>query len=377
MVISGITRWISRPDGAPGSPLRRHITSAYGDLLAAYLPLEDGEDTRLAEAAVPGQTPLAYNMSEGRAPQWTRDDSCPGSAPLPEWPVGGYISWSEGSRIAGSGGPPWAVLMAVRVPPGSGEAWLCEWRTTGGTWSRWSLKITSGGALQVVASDSDASPETVTYTSTLGVADGRWHVVSVWAHHVLDVMIRRDGAVDDVSGPGATAGAIRAFRPRPVFADPTDKSPIGLGHAFVLVDPGTSWIPEDRRRHIPVDGWAGEAAADRFERLAVEEGIPYRLVLPVLARDQFDRTVPVGWGTADLGGEWETFGDTFFVSAGEGVISTSVGGHAHLSGVTVTDVDMRASVMASDQFALSALTVRDGPDYTYTVELWQSGGTVI
>src|SRR5690606_18762943 len=132
-----------------------------------------------------------------------------------------------------------------------------------------------------------------------------------------------------------------------------------------------------RQRHIPVDGWAGEPATDRFERLAVEEGIPYRLVMPVLARDQFDRTVPVGWGTADLGGEWETFGDTFFVSAGEGVISTSVGGHAQLSVVTVTDVDMRASVMASDQFALSALTVRDGPDYTYTVELWQSGGTVI
>src|SRR5690606_37918081 len=280
-------------------------------------------------------------------------------------------------RIAGSGGPPWAVLMAVRVPPGSGEAWLCEWRTNGGTWSRWSLKITSGGALQVVASDSDASPETVTYTSTLGVADGRWHVVSVWAHHVLEVIIRLDSAEEEFSTPGATAGAIRAFRPRPVFADPTDKSPIGLGHAFVLVDPGTSWIPEDRRRHIPVDGWAGEPAADRFERLAVEEGIPYRLVMPVLARDQFDRTVPVGGGPADLGGAWETLVDAFIESQGEGVISPSVGGHAHQSGVTVTDVDMRASVMASDQFALSALTVRDGPDYTYTVELWQSGGTVI
>src|SRR5690606_24589626 len=136
------------------------------------------------------------------------------------------------------------------------------------------------------------------------------------------------------------------------------------------------WIPEDRRRHIPVDGWAGEPAVDRFERLAVEGGIPYRLVLPVLASDRFDRTVPVGWGTADLGGEGQTFGNTFSVSAGEGVISTSVGGHAHLSGVTVTDVDMRASVMASDQHAASSLNVRDGPDYTYTVELWQSGGTV-
>src|SRR5690554_2794444 len=372
MVISGITRWISRPDGALESPLRRHITSAYGDLLVVYLPLEDGEDTRLAEAAVPGQTPLAYNMSEGRAPQWTRDDSCPGSAPLPEWPVGGYISWSDGSRIAGSGGPPWAVLMVVRVPPGSGEAWLCEWRTNGGTWSRWSLKITSGGALQVVASDSDASPETVTYTSTLGVADGRWHAVSVWVHLSQQVVIRRDNAEEEFSTIGVTVGAIRSFRPRPVFADPTDKSPIGLGHAFVLVDPGTSWIPESevRQRHIPVDRWAGEPAVDRFERLAVEGGIPYRLVLPVLARDQFDRTVPVGWGTADLGGEWQTLGDTFSVSAGEGIISTSVGGHAHLSGVTVTDVDMRASVMASGQDALSYLTVRDGPDYTYTVDLW-------
>src|SRR5690606_32370183 len=188
----------------------------------------------------------------------------------------------------------------------------------------------------------------------------------------------RNNADEEFSTPGATVGAIRAFRPRPVFADPTDKAPIGLVHAFVLVDPGTSWIPESevRQRHIPVDGWAGEPATDRFERLAVEEGIPYRLVMPVLARDRSDRTVPVGWGTADLGGEWQTFGDTFSVSAGEGVISTSVGGHAHLSGVTVTDVDMRASVMASDQHALSYLTVRDGPDYTYTVDLWQSGGTV-
>src|SRR5690606_4733093 len=191
-------------------------------------------------------------------------------------------------------------------------------------------------------------------------ADGRWHAVSVWAHHVPTkvVVIRRDSAEHEFATVGATIGAIQAFRPRPVFADPTDKAPIGMGHAFVLVHPGTDWVPEDRKRHIPVDGWAGESAVDRFERLAVEGGIPYRLVLPVLARDQFDRTVPVGWGTADLGGEWQTFGNTFSVSAGEGVISTSVRGHAHLSGVTVTDVDMRASVMTSGQNALSYLNVR-------------------
>lgn len=276
------------------SAMRRHYLSQ--PHLVSYVPLEDGDDTRVAASLAAGASGVPYNW--GAAPDyplrpgWGGDNSLPGSAPLPGWPVVGYFGWSGGGtvRIPGPTGP-WAVQVNAKVPPGSGEAWLTEWRTSGGRYTSWALKVNSSGQLLLTGSDDADTPSTFTHTATtLGsVADDVWRTITVVVIQSGSSQSVRitvgGGVVQQFSTTATTVGRLARIRPRPMFASVTDKAPIGLGHtaAFAEVAPSgtiTRFFNEllGGFHAPPLSGWQGERAAGRVVRLGDEEGVGVELI---------------------------------------------------------------------------------------------------
>lgn len=337
---AGILRRIGQGQQALESALRRHYL-AYGEQLVGYIPLEEpSEAGRTASNLVPGARPVRYGTGGAPdfplIPDWAADDTCPGSAPLPEWPVTEYFEWSLGGgtiqHIA-----PWQVCVTIRVPSGSPHAWLCEWRTDG-TLPRWELRVLSSGLLQVRANtdDTESSVRTETWTSSAApVDDNEWRSVAVTA--VSDgsggtiVAITVHGADEEFSAVSSMdPGQVTNLSPRPKFLDTSsDPEPIGFGHMAVIGSQSDNIIALPGNPG-PADGHIGERAATRIRRLGDESGIPVRLLGLEQMLDRFDRVEASDWGDG-----WSVSGDaTFSVDGSSGVMEMASG----QEGVVSTDV---------------------------------------
>lgn len=303
----GILRRLGKGSRPLESAIRRHVLSM--PHLVSYLPLEDGAATIDAEQVVAGATTIRYRRGAPPdfpyAPRWGGDSSCPGSAPLPEWPPLTAFSWAETAAVAPlppTG--PWGLMMAVRVPPSSGLAMLCEWYTSGRL-RRWQLQVSAEGILQVAAgTDDDDDPTTAAHVATnLGrVDDGNWRSVAIVVTPLASgylLRIRANDSVQQFTNITATAGRITRHRPRPLFQDPDGKEPIGLGHALVIAESAsvgatTAFFGEvlDGLWDLPVTGWDGETAAGRAVRLGLESGVPIQVRPgPALVDDSTERII--------------------------------------------------------------------------------------
>jgi hypothetical protein len=68
-------------------------------------------------------------------------------------------------------------------------------------------------------------------------------------------------------------------------------------------------------------------------------------VSTLLASDSFNRTVSNGWGTADVGGAWNTTGPKYAVSPGSATIQADATTPSNfLTAVSAQDVDVRAKI---------------------------------
>lgn len=108
------------------------------------------------------------------------------------------------------------------------------------------------------------------------------------------------------------------------------------------------------------------------------------VVIPFVARDDFERTQANGWGTADAGGAW-TGGAGFSVANGVGVVTLSKGQTrtAALADVSAADTDSRLRI-GTDKVAdgggihLSYFTHKSAAgDYRVKLRIAASGSTVI
>jgi hypothetical protein len=280
---AGISRRLGQGQDVLSSPLF-HFYDAYNSTLVAYLPLEDGPDSALGSSAVPAASAVRYGAP---LPEFGQDDTCPGSAPLPTWPVVAYFGWSAGASVAAHS-PPWQVHVTFRVPTAAvGRAgYLCEWRTTGGTFNTWELRFNTSGELLVVAID-DVTPQTLTHTATdVGsVVDGQWHtavvVVEQQPSSTQAVTILANGLAQRFVFGFTTVGSVAQVRPRPMYVSVSGgEEPIGLGHMAVIASDAIG----DVLNVVPAtSGHSGEHAEDRHARLCTQHGITAEVVTPSTA----------------------------------------------------------------------------------------------
>lgn len=277
---SGVFQKLTERDKGTNSALRQYYLS-FGDRLLSYLPLEESSqnETSTSSNLVDGATDVVYSTGGPpdfpRLPRWGLDDRCPGSAPLPEWPVVTYFGWSRGSTVITSDGPPWQVHITFNVPSGQTSLTLCEWKTNG-TLLDWRLKVDSGGQLSLNADG--------LLFETLGsiedVNNGEWHTLAIIARDVfaaggnpiLNVLFIYDGETVHDEEPGESAGAITRIRPRPMYDSIAgDPPPIGLGHMAIIDGDTLEFDP-------PALGFDNERATDRITRLAEQNNIPVEVI---------------------------------------------------------------------------------------------------
>lgn len=344
------------------SALRRHYTAMQG--LVAYMPLE--ESTR-AGSLVPGAQPAT--IRPWLEPEWGGDDTCPGSAPLPKWPVVEYHTGPT-SPVSPYSGTRWTVFVTIRVPEGSHPCSLVEWRTAG-VYGFWRLSVTSGGFLRLEAETRGEPQTTLTINTTIAVNDGRWRTVAVGVVTAGLTVVASAGAYSgDIQSfiyahAGGNFSTLTRIRPIPAFLfTPDDNTePIGLGHVAV--------VGEHSRWTGPADGWAGEPAAARIARLCSEAGIPIALRGEIVAVDDFGRTGSGGWGsTSD--GRWLWFTDGTGVSfsvqndAGRMLGVSPAGGYGYGAlDIESSNIDALVCVDWTHEDVAVALTVRNSLAYAW------------
>lgn len=361
------------------SPIRRFyeaFEAANPGIIVAYLPLEDGSGTQFP-INVPGGKSARYNDPE---PSYGGDGSLAGSMPLPSWPVAQTpVTFGDPFGVLPHQYS-WSVHVLARVPAGSGECRIVEWRTDG-TRTDWALGVNASDKLVVTAAD-DTTTDTYTFTAGPDLDDGAWHRLSV---HVWQSTATNQQVVLAVDGttPGSVVstqrvGKVLRVRPRPTFTVTTNKSAIGLGHCVVLG--GNLGVGGRSLAHFsfglqpPLDGYTGELATARFVRLCDEEGNDCTIhgTTPVV-RDTFTRSVVDGWGTPDTGSAWTLTGTAanFDVGGGVGTIVGTSGGQFAHQHTSYQDVELLCKVKTSTldrEVALVARRVSATDYYSFEID---------
>ncbi len=403
---AGVMQRLAENSGVPLSPIRQfyrnldRILPNFPGLVVSYLPLEEG-NTQTGETGndIEGVGGMAYDTSGDRAPQFGDDDTIPGSASLPDWPVIDYFGWSTGAGILTPPDGPYGFQVTCRIPEGSGELWLLEWSGTGGTFSQFALKVDASGFVEVSGEAEDGSTFTYTASALNTVDDGvpRHIHVSFGSGVSQTAAIVVDGQRSLFTTPGATPARPERIRPRPMFASSTGKDPISMGHVVVL-----AWYPATASSFPseldaiapPVDGYFGEEDSERVRRVALLQGVPAKIMYRTIASDEFNRVETNGWGDADTGQEWviqQGATSNFFVDGqeanletlGTGIASYATTGNLNtmngeiLVQVGFADFDPTDGVIAmtigrhnEDGFYSADISIVGGSDATLSISQW-------
>jgi len=211
----------------------------------------------------------------------------PGSAPLPDLARGGVASDNVPSGWVAGGGTSWAVDIDVKFPlgeavPGS-NAIATRWDTQG-TLSGWRLFDDGTGVGLIYYTAADGAPHVI--RTSINAYDGVWHHYRVTCTQNgtgIDVVLYMDGT-SVLTSTITTSTLGRCFYWQIADEDPAAgaaRMP-AVGHVFfyLLAPPAVS----NFLAYQAFTGWAGETAAQRFQRLCTEEGL----------------TCTVGEGTADV-----------------------------------------------------------------------------
>lgn len=274
---AGIRRRLGQGQSPFKSPMTRALTAATG--LIAYWPMEDGSDATQFGSGLVGGTAMSL---DGAITPAADSESFEASGPLPTWSGGqGY-----GSFPASATGT-YQVRFLATVPtsaitPG-GAALLMSMRFAGGDVERVDLAVNSSGSLNMGV----YGP--VNPTTGSGFIDGtgfigfgvlnrtlryEMYVVQSGADVTIRIGTLDEGATSGSLYPqnvlGRTLGSLVAVTVAPVGTGVlTSLAAVTIGQ--VSVQNTTTGFYD---LSAVLDGYAGESAADRVERLTLEEGVP-------------------------------------------------------------------------------------------------------
>ncbi|MER7963612.1 hypothetical protein [Streptomyces ardesiacus] len=267
LVASGILRRMGQGKKAIQSSLRRRIPS-YAPM--AYWPMEEGEHATKAYSTVPGIDPLSLSQVK-----WAADTSLPSSAPLPTVDSqSGNLSFMSGMvrNYSWASLDTWSVIWMYRMPqvPAARQTFMLI-RSTG-TVRDWYLQFgptdsrilglgREGETLidRTILTGTDIFGEWIKARFTLQQEGSNVRYYMTWQD------IDGDAGTATNTVPGVTG------RPTGVFSPPGGYSAnlqgLAMGHISVWdkADPGAY--------DNAMNGWAGENAWRRMQRLATEEGV--------------------------------------------------------------------------------------------------------
>ena len=244
------------------SPLRRAIIASAPK---AYWPLEDGFDATGGGSAI-GGPPMTVDFGEigfdGRS-------DLPGALSAPDTSTGSLTGF-----VTGVSATAWHVELAWYGFPNTDGA-MGRVYTNGSTYNVWRLfpPWTAGDDFTIFINDeTGAGPSTGMASSTLATAawGTSWHHLALTAEQVGGNIVSRmyvDGILEDTNTSAGTLGS-----PVKVLLNQN----VSLGEyvsGWAHVHAGDGVTPSIAA--AAMDGYSGEMAHDRIERLTGEEGIVF------------------------------------------------------------------------------------------------------
>lgn len=301
LTAAGISRRLEQGTQPFQSALYRDLSRA--DAVVAYYPMEEEEGATRLSSGLPNDTTfltIAEDVAPGRFDQYAA------SKPLPEFGAG--VAYGNAPYFTGAAAQRFAILVA---PPAAGlsveRRLFTVW--TSGLLRLWQVNLTPGGNLRVTVVDE----ESVTVdTDVMGSSiNGELTMVSLWLEQRgSDVFWQLAWFAVGASGglimEHTIASSTYARMTGASIGSGNGLEGTGMGHAVIINDDVHSvWDIVNNS----LDGWAGEYAANRLQRLADDEGLPPVRLLGVAADTeplgpQDPRTLPELIGeaaVADMG----------------------------------------------------------------------------
>lgn len=269
---AGILRRLGQGRKPFDSTLRRRVPSAPG--LLAYWPMEDGNGATAASSAVPG-VPAAKTTGFS----WAGDSTLGGSLPLPT--LGDTATLSAPVPRAATSG--WQVEMVYRLPTmPTAETEILRLTLSDSTIRTITVAASTAG-IHVRSLDVDnAQLGSVTYTDPPALAGfvGAWNRLAVFTSPVTSASggeITVTAAWRDVAGSTYwwafnTPTASQMGRVASITGTwGAATQDMAIGHLSVVAVPGVGSRQGSTIYEGADDGFAGETAIDRMQRLANEE----------------------------------------------------------------------------------------------------------
>lgn len=268
------------------SPLFRTMAGVAPDDYVPYI-YHSGEDQDTATQVASGLAG-GLPMSVTGSPSFAADDGLPGSLPLPTLPEGGQFTATIPSYVNTN---QWVHQFVIQIPAApSGNRTLMTYATPGGTVTSWAVTLEPGSpdALFVRAYNSAGSE---LFNLATGVDSGDLGGESdFYGHHFMISVAtyqnagnvwawlkgKRADGLNLESATNLVAGTHAGLSGPMVFTSPVDGST--FGHSAIYIDPGFSIIFGGSQADInaaAMDGYAGEMAHERLERLCREHQIPF------------------------------------------------------------------------------------------------------
>ena len=262
---AGVLRRLGQGAAPLSSPIRRGVlglaTPAH-----AYWPCEDGENAVSLAAASPDTKPMTITGT----PSLAAYSGFVASEPIPEVGTSKWVGTVPSHTVTGT-----VVVRFLVYIPASGMAdndVMARVNCTGGTIRRVDLLWTAPGSVQLMAYDAEGG---VIHNGT------EFYVTAIDKTWRMSVELVQDGGDVDIAvrmiAPGSPAGYLietiagqTTGRCNLVTINPdqTCASNMAVGHVTVESAYAALYDLQDE-----LQGWDGEDAGDRFERLCAEEGV--------------------------------------------------------------------------------------------------------
>lgn len=283
---SGILRRISKADPL-GSVIYRALTGqSQGETPVAYWPLEDGSEADRPGSALATVAPMTVSRNSSEDVSYASFDGFAGSAPTLTIPDN-VIVYGNTPAFQASGESV-TVMALVSLPEGgvaNNNTHLMTLNTQGTT-AYWRVRVNINGTLSIEWTDGDAAssasipttwnildqPSLITFTMEQNGANIDWTLTAY-----------RAGSTAPVSFSATALGRTFVRVWRVVFGAQRNLGGVAVGHIAVFGPNTLSSIGMDL-----VNGYSGEAAGRRIERLCLEEDIPFSALGPL------DETQPCG-----------------------------------------------------------------------------------
>lgn len=355
------------------SPIYRDLTSAARTDIAAYWPLEDGQNSTQLAPGLPG---LPAGTFTG-AMSFAADSSWLGSDPIPTFTTGSatfnvptYTDTGEASA---------RFLLTVPTAGVGGDVRLLKLTTTG-TAAIWELYLqATGGDLRIRAWDADGTSllnssinfdlngttSVIVLEISVSGSTITWRVRANQYSAGLAIGDTIPGSSSSGTLSGTAVGRIRQMK----LAGNGDLASCGIGHLALATDLGAYASTGNATL-----GWNGEGARARFLRLCQEEGVPascavdetFQPLMGVQTSRQF----------LDLLREVETTDMGLFGERQDGLELVYRGSSTFYNQAPVLEIDWRAGVVDDaapkddDRAPFNEMTAKraGGSEYTYVLE---------